>query len=119
MGYRFWAHAPDCCYDVLDDIAEAAQHVTTLPTALHLSKTASIPKAELLAEPGDARPASDTLRPLTMITTGEKLIALRINNIIAPVAARTVTPPQHGFVVDRKMSEDIVGLDGAMPGTSA
>lgn len=71
LGYSFWANAPTCVLDVLDDVAEAAQLSVPLPPALHSSRTVQIPKAELLAEPDDVRPTADTLRPLTMITTGE------------------------------------------------
>lgn len=73
-----------------------------------------IPKAELLADPDDIRPTGDTTRPLRMITTGDRLIALRINEVLAPIAARTVAAPQRGFVADRRIADDIVGLDGAM-----
>lgn len=72
----------------------------------------NIPKAELLADPDDV--AADALRPLT-ITAGEQLIALRINHILAPVAARTVAPPQRGFASDRQIAD---GLDGAMASLS-
>lgn len=53
-----------------------------------------------------------------MITTGEKLIALRVNSILAPIAARTVADPQRGFVIQRNIADDIVGLDGAMSSLS-
>lgn len=114
LGYSFWANAPDCALAVLDDVAVAAQTGSALPPALHASRTVCIPKAELLADPEDVRPTADALRPLTMITTGEKLIALRVNDLLAPVAARTVAPPQRGFVCDRRIADDVVGLDGAM-----
>lgn len=103
---------------MLDDIAEAAQLSVPLPPTLHSSRTVQIPKAELLAEPDDVRPIADTLRPLTMITTGEKLLALKVNHILAPVAARTVASPQRGFVIHRDIADDIIGLDGAMASLS-
>lgn len=118
LGYSFWAHAPDPALDLLDDIAVAARHRTPLPARLHQSRTVSIPKAELLADPDDVRLAADTLRPLCKITTGDKLIALVVNRALAPVAERTVAPPQKGFVSGRLTSEDIIGLDGAMAALS-
>lgn len=90
LGYSFWASTPGCCLEVLDDIADGAQHSTPLPRALHTSRTVFIPEAELLADPGNIIPTGDTTRPSTMITTGETLLALRVNDELAPIAARTV-----------------------------
>lgn len=53
-----------------------------------------------------------------MITTGEKLLALRVNHILAPVAERTVASPQRGFVINRNIADDIIGLDAAMASLS-
>lgn len=93
LAYSFCAAAPDCCIDALADIAEAAQVGGALPLALHASRTVFIPKAELLADPDGVRPSADALRPLTMITLGAKLLTLRVNDVIAPVVARTAPLP--------------------------
>lgn len=77
-------------------------------------RTACIPKAELIADPDNVRPTSKTTRPLKMITTGEKLLALRVNEELAPLASRSVATPQRGFVAGRHIADDIVGLGGTM-----
>lgn len=64
-----------------------------LPQALHASRTRRIPKSEHIADPDDVRPIAGTPCPLTMITIGDKFIALRINYALAPVVARTVSLP--------------------------
>lgn len=73
---------------------------------------ACIPRAELLANLDAARSSADALRPLTMTTTGERLLAWRVNDELALVASRTVAPPHRGSLRTAIIAGDIAGLDG-------
>lgn len=86
LGYS-WASAAAARPVTLDDVAEEAKLGGSLPHSLHASRTVCVPKQEL-ADPGDARPTADTLWQLTMMTTGEKLIARHINGVLSAVATR-------------------------------
>lgn len=58
------------------------------------------------------------MRSLTMITIGEKPIALSVNGALVSVAARPIVSPQSGFVSDRRIADDIGGLGGDMAARS-
>lgn len=58
------------------------------PLALRSSQTPFfMPKAELLADPDDVCPTTRALRPLTMIATGEKLLAPSVTGLAGVMAA--------------------------------
>lgn len=81
---------------------------------MHCSRTVYIPKAELLADAELVQTTAASLRPLTLMNTSEKLIALSVNAVLAEAAERTVAGPQCGFVAGRRLEDNVIGLDGAL-----
>lgn len=118
LPYSFWAMAPDPMHAALDDCAEQLQSGGTLRSPLSDSVSVTIPKAEVSAEAELVPCTARTVRPITLMQTSAKLLALRANEALAAIAARSVAMQQQGFVPGRSIDDCIVGLDGAMTAAS-
>lgn len=105
-------------HDTLDDIVESIQDGSDIPADLHDTSTTYIPKAEVLQDPELVRSTASTIRPITLINTAEQIFTIGINNDLAPVVDKCVSPAQRGFVQGRLIDADILGMNGAMAAMS-
>lgn len=118
LPYAWWATAPLLAHDSLDLVARRIQDGGAMPAGLSRSVTVTIPKAEILEDAKVFHCSADTIRPIALMQSGGKLIALRANTYMATVAAETVAEPQRGFLAGRRIEECILGFDGACTSAS-
>lgn len=84
LGHSFWAHTPESALAVVDDLAGLAQDGVELADAMHGSCTVFIPKASIALVGDVPRTTAALQRPLTLMTTSAKLVALIVNRAPAP-----------------------------------
>lgn len=114
IGDSFWESDPEVALSVIDDLAELTQDGVALLGTMRCSHTVFIPKASLAPAGEISRATAALQRPLTLINTSEKLVALTVSRELAPAAARAIAGPQCGFVQGRRIEDDIIGLDGCL-----
>lgn len=112
-SYAFWAGAPDFARSMPDDLAERAQEGGSLLANFNASVTLTIPKGEVLAEEEAVRCVAPAVRPIALMQTGCKLVALMAIRHVPSGAEATAVAPQKGFARGRLIEDCVQGFDGA------
>lgn len=86
----------------------------SLPRGFNLSTMTFMPKAIPVGLAETSSTDVVGLRPLTLTSTGPKILALSVNGKLAALAATTVMSQQRGFVVGRSLGDYLYELEATM-----